>query len=302
MSVETFKKLIQEKGNYDIIKILREGPIKTQTIVKYLERISKIKEKDTLKQLKELENHNIITSFQLKDNSRYYLLIKDFFIIRVPPKELLKHIQKNKELSKSLKEKYLSGIKRYFSQYLSSSKKLKSDVELNLIELIINPSINELIDFLNKKPIKLKSVRKKFPYFDDISDLLKKNDIIEIFSEGGISWALLNSQFTFDVFFPEYLIKNITERLRDKKIEKSLALKSLYNLKNAYLRLEKPEDFEELTQRINNKLEIIKTEEKKGDLNVEKVKELIKLYKAIGDYDNTKLWKAKVLDWLNRRQ
>ena len=112
-----------------------------------------------------------------------------------------------------------------------------------------------------------------------------------------LSAVFLKSDLEFRLFFPEYLIKNISEDLRDKKINKEIALRALYSLKNNYLINEKPETYEELNKRIQNKVEIVKSLKKKGDLPIVKAKELIKLFKQIGDYDSRIFWRNKILKW-----
>ncbi|TFF87132.1 MAG: hypothetical protein EU550_03885 [Promethearchaeota archaeon] len=300
MSEEKFRNLISDPGSYDIVRILREGPLTDETIVKYLQKISKFKEKEAFKKLKHLTKENIIIPFKLK-NKDYYLLIKDFYIIRIPPKELLTGLQKDKELSKSLKQQYLSRMKSYFSTYVTSSDKLKSDFEKQLIQLVINPEIMDLISVLRKKPLELKTVKKKRPKFNSIKKILLKNDIIEIMEEDREEWVLLKTDFNFEVFFPDYLIKNITVKLKEKKINKPLALTSLYVLKRSYLQNEKPEEYEELMQRINDKRKLVESLEKKGEKNITKAKELIKLFKAIGDYENIKVWKLKLKQWITEK-
>jgi hypothetical protein len=292
------KTLISNKDTYNIIRILRDGPLKEQTINKYLSSTSKANIKSIVKILKNLEKSKFITSFALK-NENYFLLIKDFYLIRIPPKDLLEFIQKKSDIPKTIRERYLTGVRQFFSSYVKSSNKLITDFEVNLIGIIRNPEITNLLNLLRKKPLDLKSFKKKCSDYEIIKDLLTKLDIIEIISERDKpgTWVFLKTDLSFNIFFPEYLIKSITENLNNKKINKFLALKSLYMLKRSYLLNEKPEMYEELNKRILNKLEIIKALEDKGEKPIDKALELRKLYKQIGDFDNRRQWQKKLKEW-----
>ena len=300
MSEHDLTSVISEKATYNVIRILRDGPLKEQTISKYLITTSKLNKKHISKILKTLEKTKFITMFQIK-NETYYLLIKDFYLIRIPPKQVLDFVQKKSDISRSIRERYLTSIRQFFASYVKSSSKLITDFEANLIEVINNPEITNILNLLRKKPVDLKSFKKKCSDYELIKNLLTKFDIIEIISEREKtgSWVFLKTDLNLNIFFPEYLIKSITENLNNKKINKILALKALYMLKKSYLENEKPEMYEELNNKIHNKLEIMKALENKGEKPVEKATELKKLYKQIGDFDNRQLWQKKIKQWQN---
>jgi len=300
MSELDLKKLISEESYYQAIRILRSGPLKEETIIKYLTTASKLNPKNAVKVIKNLEKEKFLTSFTINKDGLYYLLVKDFYIIRIPPKDTLDYIQKKSEIPTSIRDRFLMSVKRFFSSYVSSTKKLKADFERNLIAILVNPELTNLIDSLRKKPMDLKSFEKRKSLFGEIKNILQKYEIIEIYSEGdklGRSWVFLKTDLQFNFFFPEYLIKNITENLTNKKINKILALKSLYSLKKSYLIYEKPDMFEELNKKITAKLDLINSLEKKGEKPINKANDLKKLYKAIGDFDNRVLWQKKIKEW-----
>jgi len=299
MSEIDVKQIIANHDAYNVIRILRGGPLLEETIIKYLQTGPKINKKNAIKAIKELEKHKLITSFSLKDDL-YYLLIKDFYVIRIPPKELLENIQKRSSIPKQVRERFLIGMKRYFTGYVSSNRKLISDFEADLIAILINVELSNLINELKKKPMDLKSFKKKCSDFGMVNDILGKFDIIDIIAESERSkhvWVFLKTDLNLKFFFPEYLIKSITEKLIDKKIDKILALKALYSLKRSYLINEKPKLLEELNKRIKIKLELAITSEKKGEKPMNLAKALKKLYKDVGDFDNKKTWERKLLEW-----
>lgn len=300
MSENNLKELLANQTFYNIVRVLRKGPLLEATIVKYLSTAFKQNNRiSALKITEKLEKDKIISSFKFKED-KYYVLIKDFYIIRVPPKETIDYVQKKSDIPTSLREKYLMIVKRFFKNYVISSEEAKSDAELLLIEIIINLELLGLINFLNKKPIPLEEFQKKCSDIEKVKDILLKHNIIEILSESDEkkgNWVFLKSNLQFQFFFPEYLIKTITEQLNDKKFNKEIAIKSLYTLKTKYLEYEKPEQFKEINKRIKNKLEIITSLEKKGEKPIEKAKELKKLYKLVGDYDHIELWRKKLFEW-----
>ena len=92
MSEPDLTPIISEKATYNIIRILRDGPLKEETVSKYLATTSKLNKKSITKTLKALEKSKFIKMFQIK-NETYYLLIKDFYLIRIPPKQVLDFVQ-----------------------------------------------------------------------------------------------------------------------------------------------------------------------------------------------------------------
>ena len=150
MSETDVKQIIAKPDSYNVIRILRDGPLKEETIIKYLQTAPKLSKKNMVKTIKELEKHKLITSFSVKQDI-YYLLIRDFYVIRIPPKELLEHIQKRSSIPKVVKERYIMAVKRYFSGYVSSNRKLISDFEADLIAILINTELSNLINDLKKK-------------------------------------------------------------------------------------------------------------------------------------------------------
>jgi len=299
MSEVDIKQIIAKPESYNVIRILRDGPLQEATIIKYLQTAPKLSKKNLVKTIKELEKHKLITSFSVKQDT-YYLLIKDFYVIRIPPKELLENLQKRSSIPKAVRERYLMAVKRYFSGYVSSNRKLISDFEADLIAILINTELSNLINELKKKPMDLKVFQKKCSDFGMVKDILGKFEIIDIIGETERSknvWVFLKTDLNLKFFFPEYLIKSVTEKLRDKKLNKYLALKSLYALKRSYLISEKPKMFEDLNERIKTKLELALTSEKKGEKPLGLAKDLKKLYKDVGDFDNRRLWQKKILEW-----
>lgn len=299
MSENNLKQIYADPTFYNIVRILREGPLLEGTVIKYL--LTALKQNDkpaALKIIEKLEKEKIIISFQ-HNEEKYYLLVKDFLIIRVPPKETIEYVQKKKDLPAIVREKFLMIVKKYFKTYISS-KEANSEIESNLVSILVNPIFFNIINLLKKKPVTLEEFQKTCLDFQKAKEILLQYDIIEIISEGNekkSNWVVLKSNLHFQFFFPEYLIKKITEKLNEKKIDKEMAIKTLYMLKYKYLEFEKPKQFKEITNKIKNKLEIITSLVKKGENPKNKAKELKELYVLIGDYENIELWNKKLSKW-----
>jgi hypothetical protein len=299
MSEGALTQLIGKEKFYNVIRLLRDGPMKHEEILNFLtSSSSKMNKKAALKLIKELEKNKLIVCFEFKPDV-YILLVKDFYLIRVPSKPTINYIQKKSGIPAFIRERYLALVKQYFSSYVKSNSKIITDFELNLINIVLNPGLNEIIKNLGKKPVKVDTFQKKNPHFvEKIKNAFLKYDIIEILpykeSSPDKSWIFLKTDLNFNFFFPEYLIKNITEDLRAKKINKVLALKSLYTLKSNYLQVEKASLYQTLKARIENKEEIVKAAEKKGEEPLQRYNELKKLYKEIGDFDNRILMQEKI--------
>ncbi len=299
MSDIFIKELMTNIEMYNVIKVLREGPLNERTIIKILHPSYKMNKKKLQKILTMFKDIKLINNFEL-NNEDHYHLIKDFYLIRVPPKQLIEYVQKKRNIPLSLRERILTSIKQYFSSYVQSRSKLIADFENNLIEIIRFPNLMKIIDFIKKKPAEMKNLLNKYSIFKDIKKILMKFDIIDVYvekSEEKNSWVFLKTDLQFDFFFPEYLIKKVTEDLHNKKIKKDLALRTLYSLKNCFLMNEKPEIFEELNNKIGKKIDLVTSLETEGEIPINEAIELKELYKEIGDFENKTIWNKKIIKW-----
>ncbi|MGV9198182.1 MAG: hypothetical protein ACOC4M_05025, partial [Promethearchaeia archaeon] len=245
MTSENFREILSEELNYYIVRVLRKSPLSESAAIKYLKTSLKEETKTIKKHLERLDEQQIICSFS-HEKTTYYLLLKDFYLLRRPPEELIDYINKKRKVPDDVAEKFRVILKQYFGSYVSSLKKLKQDMEAGLIEVFINDYLQDVVDKLKEKPYTYEKAQKKIANWDLVEKILKKQNLIEILpsSQSQERWVLLKSEIEFQTFFPNYLIENIKESLNAGNIEKELALKALYKLKKKYLRQEKPEQFE----------------------------------------------------------
>ncbi|MHA1149276.1 MAG: hypothetical protein ACTSR8_13655 [Promethearchaeota archaeon] len=298
ISVADIERLIANPYPYNIIRLLREGPIKVNSLKEIL--FSKFKldnEKEFENGIKELLNYKFITEVILNFNELYLLLIRDFYVIRVPAKKVIEYIQRAKNFPKALIKSFLTEVQKYFSHYMKSKEMFNPQFEQKLVSLILDPEIEEVLRVLRVKPVLLKILLKKFPQFKKHIDELVKLNIIKSYSDPSNKrdlWIILKSDLNFELFYPEYMIKQINEKLAKEEISKELSLKALSRLKMSYLETEDPDRFKLLKQKIDAKLEEVNTSREPEIKSKEKIKALIKLYEQIGDYDNKNFWKEKL--------
>lgn len=298
---ENLRDLLSEEINYFIVRVLRNSPLSEDAVIKYLKNALQEEVEEIKNHLEILEEAKILRSFSHGDKY-YYLLVKDFYLIRRPPEELLEYLRRKRKVPEDVKEKYSVILKQYFESYVSSLKKLKQDMEAGLIEVFINEYLQNVIEKLKKKPYTYRKVKKKISNWALVEKILLKQNLIEILPSSLSSdrWVLLKTDIESQIFFPNYLIKNVQESLREEKMEKQLALKALYKLKNEYLKQEKPQQYEQLKHKAEAKAREIKRVLKQGKTPIKKANELAKIYKALGEYEKRK--KLKIMITNERRQ
>lgn len=296
MSEDNLFKIISNRLSYDVVDLLRNGPFSESDIIANITKHEEVKQKKILKTLEALKDQDVVLSFKMK-GKEYYLLIKDFYIIRIPPKNVIEHVKKTSKISKGAKKHYIDNLQNFFANYVASTRKLKADLEKNIMDLVINPAVLSIINLLRSKPLKLSSIQKKRSYFNEIQELLIKNDVIDFILDSSDTWVVLKTDFNYESFFPEYLIKQITIRLKQNRMNKALALHSLYALKRRFLMEEKPEFLASQESALANKVEQLKLLIQQGKKPINKTKEAIKLAKTIGDFEVTMTWKKYLKEW-----
>ncbi len=299
MDDKEFKKIVSKPSYYAVIVALRDGPLIEDQLINELTAQLKLDQKAKEAVLSELVNDKVIGKFKDKEK-QYYILIKDFFVARIPPKNTLDFLQQKKDFSKEIKNEFFNSAKAFFSKYISSPSNLKPENEKFLLKTLLKEEMIYAITILRDKPLSIEEFKKRAPNAQIVLKELINSDFVEVHSERQApqkSWVILKSDLNFQSFFPEYLTNTIAENLARKKIDKTIALKALYALKYHYLINYKPDLFDVLTDRINAKLNVVKDLEKSGQRPVDHAKELKKLYKNVGDYDNRKYWEHKLREW-----
>ncbi|MHA1368389.1 MAG: hypothetical protein ACTSWN_16595 [Promethearchaeota archaeon] len=194
-----------------------------------------------------------------KKKSKYYFLIKDVYLFRIPPKKMLDDHKKGKfKALGSFADEYIKEIKEYFENYELAHSEIKQ--------------ISHLLSITNVYKI-IKLLRENYYKFDDLKiefldrynflpsninyllKLLETSNVLKIFKNDNDKFLILKSDIRYQVFFPEYLVDKIRKAWRDGKISKKLAIKHLTMLRDVYL-----EDFMSIKDREISKVETGKKE------------------------------------------
>ena len=296
MSKKEILSLIAENPSMLVtIRALRDGPLKETTLKKFLTVKLKGKKLSISQLMNNLEEKKIIGSFlHLDDNSKYLILVKDIYSLRIPPKSVLNLLNKS-SIPKDIIKLYKKQLDAFFKLY-SNSKNLGDDsIPLRIFS---NADYLSIVNILKENIISLKDTVNTFAgitqNYQKALNELEKMDVISIIKESvkpQRGWMFLKTDFELNAFFPEYLIKNISEKLKKSLIDKNLALKALYSLKYFYLKNEDPEKFEKITQEIKDLEEkISKDASLTPETKAKIIKKIVKLYDEIGEIENKRKW------------
>ena len=230
----------------EILKILRESPKPKKDVREALETIKENPNMDVL--LEPFLELNLVRRDWIKgkrdkrtgliqDQGEYLFLTKDIELIRVPNNELLDHLKQTKH---ELLTRYEAKVVDFFSNYNPKDQTIEERKKISSI--LLNPDIYDLFAVLRQKFYPRDKIPNIFSEFADIDlildDLIQLNIITEIKDQKGKEWLLLLTDIKPLIFFPEYLLENITNALHSadgsKKIPLEVAKLALELLEVAY--------------------------------------------------------------------
>ncbi len=160
-------------------------------------------------------------------------LQSDFAIMRAPVTKLIKDA-KNLLPTPELATKYLEEVTKFFKGY-------KTTLEDNLLiaQDMINPDKYDFITLFRERAYPLNKIPKgPGESVEEIGDFLKslENDHIIRFikDEKDTQWIFLLTDIVTHTFYPEFLIEKIRKYRMDGILKKSVAIKHLEFLEEAY--------------------------------------------------------------------
>ena len=184
--------------------------------------------------LLELLKKDIIKQVTVKGlESELIVLTNDFFMLKVPPVELLKD-PINRGLPTQFAKEYLAEVKKFFQSY----RPTKED-NLNIVNLIINPDVYETLRLLRTAIVTKQDLEKlKIKGVEDVYAALKllwDNQMIKVFrDEKNNEYYALLFDFYMDLLFPKYLLKVIKSAYEQKSISNKALIESLRVLEETY--------------------------------------------------------------------
>ncbi|MHA1253648.1 MAG: hypothetical protein ACTSRP_27020, partial [Candidatus Helarchaeota archaeon] len=194
-------KIFSDKINFYIVKNLRDIPLKKSNLITKLKKIEKIDDKIFKNKIETLKKYGFITEFSF-NNIKYFLLIKDFYILKIPPINIIKLIQYSQDFPKNIKSRYISEIKKFKSK-LKKKELFDPEKEFQLLTLFLNPKLNKFWNLLKNGPILQKKLSKLIKNLDEFKKLMFNNDLIIEIQNGNEKWIILKSDIKFEIFFPE---------------------------------------------------------------------------------------------------
>ncbi|MFX1596438.1 MAG: hypothetical protein ACFFBK_10300, partial [Promethearchaeota archaeon] len=172
--------------------------------------------------------------------SELILLVKDIFMLRIPPIDILEN-PVNRGLPIQFTKMYQTEVREYFEKYIPSEMD-----NLKVIDIFIDPQVYETLRLL-RTSVGTRSLLEKLKKkgVDDIYSVLKKlydAQMIKVYKDdNGTEYYALVSDFYIDLIFPKYLLNVIKVAYEQKSKSNKELLEYLGVLENAYFDLKSKE-------------------------------------------------------------
>ena len=165
--------------------------------------------------------------------SELILFVKDIFMLRIPPIDILEN-PVNRGLPTQFTKRYKTEVREYFEKYYPSEED-----NLKVIDVFIDPQVYETLRLL-RTTIGTKSLLEKLKKkgVDNIYSALKKlydAQMIKAYKDdNNTEYYALVSDFYIDLIFPKYLLNVIKIAYEQKSKSNKELLEYLGVLENAY--------------------------------------------------------------------
>ncbi|MFW9822583.1 MAG: hypothetical protein ACFFE4_06595 [Candidatus Thorarchaeota archaeon] len=225
---EALNSIYNEPIRIEILKILAEGPIKSNELIETLNKFPEFEEASFQIIILPLIKTNLVKSRWLHETFfECYFLVKDFIIFKIPHEITIDSISKNPAY-RLVKEAYLKETNKILEDF--REKIFTNPDQLNLaikqcLQILTSNEYKEVISLLGNGPVPLKKVTTALDL-----EMLKNsiiNDIIYYFQLDGVEYASLVYNVDLQYFQPKYLLNKITQNLKNKKISNEMALTHL---------------------------------------------------------------------------
>jgi hypothetical protein len=239
---QRFAAIYNNEIREQFLKRLAEGPISQAELLDWLEKTYNMVFTDVQGLLSPFVKTNLIKqtfeNTQAKKKEAFFFLIKDVYLFRIPPKEILDACKKGKlpVLSEFSKD-YQEEVVQYFEEYELTP------ADITKISLLLAiPNLYKIIKLLREYVYEMDELRidflERFNYlpsnFNYLLNLLEQNEIIKVFKKEKKKIYVLKTDIQFQLFFPEYLVDNIRKAWRENELSKKIALKHLSMLRDEY--------------------------------------------------------------------
>jgi len=166
-------------------------------------------------------------------------LIQDAIMYRVPPARILEFTELG-EIPPQISKQYIEDVKNFFTRSYDPFADNSEDNE-SLAKFFLNRMAYQLLLVLRENVGKIGEIAEKAHIDEnDAKDLLRRMellDVISFYDVDGEEYAILKSDVTFKVFFPEYLVDKLQRRVMEGEIPREVAKRHLELLGEMYMRL-----------------------------------------------------------------
>jgi len=166
-------------------------------------------------------------------------LIQDAIMYRVPPARILELTELG-EIPPQISKQYIEDVKNFFTRSYDPFADNSEDNE-SLAKFFLNRMAYQLLLVLRENVGKISEIAEKAHIDEnDAKDLLRRMellDVISFYEVDGEEYAILKSDVTFKVFFPEYLVDKLQRRVMEGEIPREVAKRHLELLGEMYMRL-----------------------------------------------------------------
>ncbi|MFX0083042.1 MAG: DUF2341 domain-containing protein [Candidatus Hodarchaeota archaeon] len=184
--------------------------------------------------LSEMLKKEIIKQVSVKGlPSELIFLINDFFMLRVPPVQLLED-PSNRGLPLRFVEEYLTDVKEFFQNY-----KPTMEDNVAIVNIFTNPEVYQILRLLRTRFATRQDLEKlRMKGVKDIYGALKllwDTKMIKIFrDEKNNEYYTLLSDFYVDLLFPKYILQIIKKSYEQKSIPNKALIEYLEILEDTY--------------------------------------------------------------------
>lgn len=166
-------------------------------------------------------------------------LIQDAIMYRVPPTRILELTELG-EIPPQISKQYVEDVKNFFTRSYDPFADNSEDNE-SLAKFFLNRTAYQLLLTLRENIGKTIEIAEKAHIDEnDAKDLLRRMellDVVSFYEANGEEYAILKSDVTFKVFFPEYLVDKLQRKVMGGEIPREVAKRHLELLGEMYMRL-----------------------------------------------------------------
>ena len=221
---EALASIYNEPVRPEILRILSEGPIKSDELIETLKNYPGFDTNNFQLAILPLIKTNLVKSRWLHETFfECYFLVKDFILIKAAHKQTVDKISNNPQFS-LIKDSYINNVngilQNFKDKILSNQEQLEAEIKHGL-QIVISEEYNKIISLLGDGPISLQEVKTSLEA--DNLDVSFNNDIFYNFNINGEEYCSLAYDFGMQYFLPRYLMNKVANSLQEKKISYEMA-------------------------------------------------------------------------------